>query len=251
MKTALLTNQVALINGAGRGPGPLLVETLSQAGAAIAAIDVSPVLLDPLVKRVQAAGGRIRTYIGDVSRGMPARSLLDEVLTDWERVDVLVNNPRVAPDSPVLKMDEWDWHHTLEVNLSGPFLLTQFVARLMVEQGGGVILNLLAADLPNLYTPGRSAYAVTQAGLMALSQSAAQELIAYNIRTYALCLDDAALQSMPAFDRSLPGSLAESLSALALFLCSPAAGGLPGQVFRVACSEQVPSQPDRPESQQE
>lgn len=251
MNSTPLKNQVALINGAGRGPGPLLAESLARAGAAVAAIDVSPILLDPLVERVQAAGGQIRTYIGDVSRGMPARALLDEVLTDWERVDVLVNNPRVAPDSPVLKMDEWDWHHTLEVNLSGPFLLTQFVARLMVEQGGGVILNLVAADSPDLHAPGRAAYAVTQAGLLALSQSAARELIAYNIRTYALCLDDAALQMWPAPDHSLSGSLAKSLSELALFLCSPAAGGLPGQVFRVEGSEQDSSSQARTASQQE
>jgi NAD(P)-dependent dehydrogenase (short-subunit alcohol dehydrogenase family) len=251
MNTNLLTKQVAIVNGAGRGPGPLLVETLARAGATVAAIDVSPILLDPLVARVRAAGGQIRTYIGDVSRGMPARALMDEVLTDWERVDVLVNNPRVAPDVPLLKMDEWDWHHTLEVNLSGPFLLTQFAARLMVEQGGGVILNLLATESPALHASGRAAYAVTQAGLLAFSQSAAHELIAYNIRIYALCLDDAALQSFTTPDSALPGSLTNSLSELAVFLCSPAASHLPGQVFRVEGNRHGLHQPARPESQQE
>lgn len=232
MSDALLKDQVVVINGAGRGPGPLLAETFARAGAAVAAIDLSPVLLDPLVERVKAFGGQIRTYIGDISRGMPARSLLDEIMTDYDRVDVLVNNPRVAPTTSVLKMDEWDWHHTLELNLNGPFLLTQFIGKVMIEQGGGVMLNILA-DAPEQQVSGRGAYAATQAGLLAFSQSAARELIAYNIRIYALCLEDAAL-SAPSFAEVDPsGKLAESLSALVLFLCSPAASSLPGQVLRV------------------
>lgn len=248
MTAGPLTNQVALINGAARGPGPLLAETLARAGAAVAALDVSPILLDPLAGRIRAAGGQIRTYVGDVSRGMPARALMDEILTDWDRVDILVNNPRVAPESSILSMDEWDWHHTLEVNLSGPFLLTQFVARLMVEQGGGVMLNLLASDAA---ASGRAAYAATQAGLLALSQSAAAELMAYNIRIYALCLGEAALQDMPALDAAQPGSLAISLSQLALTLCGPAARHLPGQVFQVDGVDRLPGQQAGTETQQE
>lgn len=248
MNASPLSHQVALINGAARGPGPLLAETLARAGATVAALDVSPVLLDPLAARIRAAGGQIQTYVGDVSRGMPARALMDEILTDWDRVDILVNNPRVAPETPILTMDEWDWHHTLEVNLSGPFLLTQFVARLMVEQGGGVMLNLLAADAA---ATGRPAYAATQAGLLALSQSAAAELMTYNIRIYALCLGESALQTMPALDDAQPGSLAASLSQLALTLCGPAARQIPGQVFHVDGVERLPGQRTGTETQQE
>jgi NAD(P)-dependent dehydrogenase (short-subunit alcohol dehydrogenase family) len=246
LNLANLTGQVVLVNGAGRGPGPLMTETFARAGAVVAAVDLSPILLDPLVERVRSAGGQIRTYIGDFSRGMPARSLLDEIMTDWERVDVLINNPRVSPHSSVLKMDEWDWHHTLDLNLSGAFLLTQFVGRLMVEQGGGVMINLLAADSPDLHAAGRAAYAASQAGLLALSHSAARELIAYNIRIYALCLDDAVLNVPSMAVDSAPGSPANSLSELALFLCSPAAAHLPGQVFRIASSSQEQEAPASP-----
>ncbi len=238
MSAVSLTDQVVLINGAGRGPGPLLAETFAGAGAAIAAIDLSPVLLDPLVERIRAAGGRINSYVGDVSRGMPARSLLDEVMSDYDRVDVLINNPRVAPNTSVLKMDEWDWHHTVELNLNGPFLLTQFVGRLMVEQGGGVMLNVLADNNPGLTAAGRAAYAASQSAVLALSQSAARELIAYNIRIYALCLDDAELQQSPSLSQTTPGHLAESLSELALFLCGPAAAHLPGQIFRLESQQE-------------
>lgn len=228
-----MQGKVVFIQGAGRYPGNLLARAFAARGATIAACDVTPVLLDPLVQAIQAEGGQIKAYIGDVSRGMPARSLVDEVLSDWERVDILINNPRVAPTTSVLEMDEWDWQHTLEVNLSGPFLLTKLVSRMMIEQGQGVILNI-AAGGSHLETAGRSAYAASQVGLLALTRSAAQELIAYNIRIYALCLDEAELQSAPASEA--PGSPKDTISELALFLCSPAASHLPGQVFRIGPS---------------
>jgi NAD(P)-dependent dehydrogenase (short-subunit alcohol dehydrogenase family) len=228
-----LDGQVVCINGAGRSPGPLLVETFLRAGARVAACDVSPVLLDPLVASGQAAGGEVRAYVGEMARGMPARALVDEVLADFDRIDVLVNNPRVAPNTPITRMDEWDFQHTLEVNLSGPFLVTHLVSRMMIEQGGGVILNVVAADEPDLYAPGRSAYAASQAGLLALTRTTARELIAYNIRTYAICLDGAALEPALQPKHRLHGSIEKSLAELALYLCSPAAAGLAGQVFRV------------------
>ncbi len=241
MSAATRLDQVVLITGAGRPPAPSLVLALAGQGAVIAANDLSPALLDPLAEEVRALGGRIRLYIADATRGMPLRAMLDEVLEVFGRIDILINNPRVQPETPLLEMDEWDWQRTIEMNLNGPFLVTQLVARLMKEQGQGVILNLIDANPLALEKPGRAAYAASQQGLLALSQAAARELIAYNIRVHTLCPDEtlfrdkkylAEAQTVPSSSRApKPGG---TLSGLAVFLCSPEAAHLTGQVYQVS-----------------
>ncbi len=188
--SAALQDQIVLITGAGRPPAPALALALASQGATIAANDLSPVLLDPLAEEVRGRSGRIQLYIADATRGMPLRAMLDEILEDFGRIDILVNNPRILPETPLLEMDEWDWQRTIEMNLNGPFLVTQLVARLMKEQGRGVILNFVDTDSLALEKPGRAAYAASQQGLLALSQAAARELIAYNIRVHTLCPDE-------------------------------------------------------------
>lgn len=227
-----LQDQVVLIIGAGRGPGPALAQAFAAQGAIIAANDLSPVLLDPLAQAVRTRQGRIQAYPGDATRGMPLRSLIDEVLGEFNRIDVLINNPRVQPEAALIDMDEWDWQRTIEMNLNGPFLAMRLVARLMQEQGKGVILNVVDGAGRNLEAPGRAAYAASQAGLLALSQAAAREFLTYNILVHALCPDEDLLHATSLTDSSLPDAAIRSFTDLAVFLCSPAAAHLTGQVFQ-------------------
>jgi 3-oxoacyl-[acyl-carrier protein] reductase len=246
MSERSLQDQVVLLVGAGHAPAPALALGLSAQGAIIAANELSPILLDPLSGSITAQGGRINTYVADATRGMPLRAMLDEILDDFGRIDVLVNNPRVRPEMMLLEMDEWDWQRTIEMNLNGPFLVTQLVARLMKEQGHGVILNIVDTNPAALEKPGRGAYAASQQGFLALSLAAARELIAYNIRVFTLCPDETLLQfeehlsetaassgtlriSTPS-QISIPGA---TLSELAVFLCSTEAAQLTGQVLQV------------------
>jgi 3-oxoacyl-[acyl-carrier protein] reductase len=240
-----LQNQIALIIGAGRKPAPELALALAAQGAVIAANDLSPVLLDPLVETISRQDGRIRAYVADATRGMPLRAMLDEVLEHWGRIDILINNPRIQPTAPLLTMDEWDWQRTIEMNLNGPFLVMQLVAKIMREQGRGTILNLVDANQPAFEKPGQAAYSASQQGLLALSQAAADEFFAYNIHVHTLCPDETFLyddqrlitaRTTPAaFHASGPG---EELTGLAVFLCGPEAAHLAGQVFRVRQSPQ-------------
>ncbi|HEX9018324.1 MAG TPA: SDR family oxidoreductase [Anaerolineaceae bacterium] len=218
-----LADLVVLITGAGRAPASALARRCAELGATVAANDLSPNLLDPLAAFATGSSGRIQAYVADATRGMPLRAMLDEILEDCGKIDVLVSNPRIQPVTPLLEMDEWDWQRTVEMNLNGPFLITQLVARLMREQGGGVILNIVDMNPAALNAPGRAAYAASQQGLLSLSQAAARELMAYNIRVYTLCPDEAVLQGQPS----------DPLVRLATYLCSPAAAHLPGQVFQV------------------
>ncbi len=104
---------------------------------------------------------------------------------DFGRIDILVNHAAVEPRSALLDMDEWDWHRVLDVNLTGAFLMTQSVGRVMREQGGGVIINIIS-EAGRDESPLRAAFFASMAGLEVFSQQAAQELAPYGIQVYAV-----------------------------------------------------------------
>ena len=231
MNEHILQGQVIMIVGAGRPPAPAIAQALAAQGAILAVNDLSPVLIDPLEAQVRQHGDQIKTYIADATRGMPLRAMIDEVLSDWGQVDVLINNPRIQPRADLIQMDEWDWQRTVEMNLNGPFLVTQMIARQMQEQGHGVVINIVDDNPASLEAPGSAAYAASQQGLLALSQAAAREFMAYNIRVYTCCPDEALMNSND------PGN---ALAELCVYLCGPAGAQQGGRVFKVGQSSVTP-----------
>ena len=147
----------------------------------MAANDISPVNLDETVAHILAAGGQAKAYVEDIAKKMPVQTLLNAVLDDFGRIDILVNCAEVEPQKSVLEMDDWDWQRTLDVNLNGAFLLTQSAGRIMKEKGGGVIVHV--GERPK-GTEKRAAYFTSKAGLAALSALAAYELSEAGIRVY-------------------------------------------------------------------
>jgi NAD(P)-dependent dehydrogenase (short-subunit alcohol dehydrogenase family) len=173
--------KIVLITGAGKGTGRRVAEAFAAQEATVAVNDVSPVNLDETVAHILATGGQVRAYVEDIAKKMPIQTLLNSVLDDCGRIDILVNCAEVEPQKTVLEMDDWDWQRTLDVNLSGPFLLTQSVGRIMKEKGGGVIVHVgeRARDPER-----RAAYFTSKAGLAALSALAAYEFSEFGIRVY-------------------------------------------------------------------
>jgi NAD(P)-dependent dehydrogenase (short-subunit alcohol dehydrogenase family) len=183
--------KVVLITGAGKGAGRSLAAAFAELGASVAANDISPINVEELVQEINASGGNARAYVDDVAKKVGVQALVKQVEDDFGRIDILVNHAAVEPRSALLDMDEWDWHRTLDVNLTGAFLITQSVGRMMRAQGGGVIVNLLAPDsgvteADRDESPLRAAFLASMAGLEAFSQRAARELSPYGIRVYAV-----------------------------------------------------------------
>ena len=131
-----LKDRIVLVTGAGKGTGRRVAEAFAACGAVVAANDVSPVNLDETVANILAAGGRVKAYVEDIAKKMPIQGLLNSVLDDFERIDILVNCAEVEPQKSVLEMDDWDWQRTLDVNLTGAFLLTQSTGRIMKKAAG-------------------------------------------------------------------------------------------------------------------
>ena len=173
--------KIVLITGAGKGTGRRVAEAFAAHGATVAVNDVSPVNLDATVANILASGGLVKAYVEDIAKKMPIQTLLNSVLDDFGRIDILVNCAEVEPQKTMLEMDDWDWQRTLDVNLNGPFLLTQSVGRIMKEKGGGVIVHVgERAKGPER----RLAYFTSKAGLAALAALAAYELSEFDIRVY-------------------------------------------------------------------
>ena len=173
--------KVVLVTGAGKGVGRGVAEAFAARRASVAVNDVSPVNLDETVRRIAVAGGQVKDYVEDIAKKMPVQTLLNQVLDDWGRIDILVNCAEVEPVHPLIDMDEWDWQRTLDVNLSGAFLLTQSLGRIMREKGEGVIVHVgERAKGPER----RAAYFASKAGLAALSALAAVELADFHIRVF-------------------------------------------------------------------
>jgi NAD(P)-dependent dehydrogenase (short-subunit alcohol dehydrogenase family) len=173
------SGKVVLITGAGKGLGRLVAEAFARAAASVAVNDISPVNLDETVAHILSSGGRVRSYVEDIARKMPVQTLLNSVLDDFGRLDILVNCAEVEPQKSLLEMDEWDWQRTLDVNLGGAFLLTQSAGRIMKEQGSGIIVHVGERAKGSV---DRLAYHASKAGLAALAALAACELSGFGIR---------------------------------------------------------------------
>jgi NAD(P)-dependent dehydrogenase (short-subunit alcohol dehydrogenase family) len=175
------TGKIVLITGAGKGTGRQVAEAFASHGATAAVNDVSPVNLDETMARILAAGGKVKAYVEDIAKKIPIQNLLNSVQDDFGHINVLINCAEVEPQKTILEMDDWDWQRTLDVNLNGPFFLTQSVGRIMKANGGGVIVHVGERAKGE---ESRAAYFASKAGLAALAALAAYELSEYGVRVF-------------------------------------------------------------------
>ena len=180
-----LNDKVVLITGAGKGAGRALAEALAERGAFIAANDISPINVEQLVAQILANGGKAKAYVEDVAKKVGVQSLIRDVEDDLGGIDILINHAAVEPHTLLLNIDEWDWHRTLDVNLTGAFLMMQSVGRTMLAKGHGAILNIVAGAGEGL-SQEAGAYIASKAGLAALSHQADKEFSLHGIRVHAV-----------------------------------------------------------------
>jgi NAD(P)-dependent dehydrogenase (short-subunit alcohol dehydrogenase family) len=174
--------KVVLVTGAGKGLGRMSAQTFAARGALVAANDISPLNLDTVVETICAAGGRARAYIHDVAKKVDVQALVNDLIDEFGRIDILVNSANVEPSGPLLDIDEWDLHRIFDVNTIGVVLMMQSVGRVMRAQGGGIIVNVV--KLPQ--ESNRAAYAASRMAVAGLTRAAVPELAAHHIRLHAV-----------------------------------------------------------------
>jgi NAD(P)-dependent dehydrogenase (short-subunit alcohol dehydrogenase family) len=237
-------DKVTLITGAGRGIGREIALQFARMGAALAVNDINPVNLDETLNQIVLAGGTARAYVFDIAKRMPVEGMVAKVEENFGRIDILINHATVKPDASLLEMDEWEFHRTLDVNLAGPYFTMQQVGRVMQQQGGGSIVNLISGSAQNHFRKGHTAHAASQAGLLGLTLAAASELSVHHIQVNAVCLGLVISGIIPLASNDLTGfhSWSESYPQLrlgdhpqlvntVLFLCSQEASSITGQII--------------------
>jgi NAD(P)-dependent dehydrogenase (short-subunit alcohol dehydrogenase family) len=213
---------VVLVTGAGKGAGRLVAEAFAANGAFVALNDIAPNHVEAVVQSCKSRGYTMQAYVEDVAKKLSAQALINQVLGDWGRIDVLINHAVVEPTTPLLEMDEWDWHRTMDVNLTGAFLMMQLAGRAMREQGRGVIINLISLS-GRTGALDRSAYVTSQMGIIGLTRQAARELYGYGVRVHAVGQGIARFQNA---ETNVPHDLTRAV----LFLASPRAEHMSGVI---------------------
>ena len=182
----LLENKVVLVTGGSRGIGAAIVHKMAEHGAAVAFTYNSSVDKANAVATAAAENGvTVKAYQSDASSFEQSAALIKDVLADFGKIDVLINNAGITRDTLMLRMSEDQWDKVIETNLKSVFNLTKHVMRPMLKARTGSIINMssVVGDFGNA---GQANYAASKAGIFGFTKSIAKEIGSRGIRCNAL-----------------------------------------------------------------
>jgi 3-oxoacyl-[acyl-carrier protein] reductase len=238
----LLDGQVAIVTGASRGIGRATALQLAAQGAKVAVNYASSSgAADAVVNEIKAAGGDAIAIGADVSQAEAVEQLVAAVMNQWGRIDVLVNNAGITKDTLLLRMKLEDWQAVIDLNLTGVFLCTKAISKIMLKQKSGRIINItsVAGQMGN---PGQANYSAAKAGVIGFTKTVAKELSSRGITVNAVAPGfiatdmtndlkaEGILQFIPLGRYGQPEEVAGMIRFLA---ADPAAAYITGQTFNV------------------
>ena len=237
-----LRGQVAIITGASRGIGRAIAQELGKLGATVvvnyaSSSDAAEEVVDTITK----TGVRAIALQADVSQADQVDALVKSVMEKFNRVDILVNNAGITRDTLLLRMKLEDWQAVIDLNLTGVFLCTRAVSKVMLKQRFGRIINItsIAGLMGN---PGQANYSAAKAGVIGFTKTIAKEFASRGITVNAVAPgfiatdmtsninSEEILKFIPLSRYGQP----EEVAGMVRFLAAdPAAGYITGQVFNV------------------
>jgi len=229
-----------IVTGAAGGLGRAFAQALRDAGARVAVFDVDGAAAERAAQELGASAIGLGVDVTDQPGVMAAVARTNE---EFGQIDFLLNNAGVRHEAPFLEHGLDDWRRTVDVNLTGPFVCAQAVANVMVEQGGGAIVNVASiAGLLAFRT--RPAYVASKAGLMGLTRAIAVELADRGVRCNAIApgiletpLTNHFFENPEMAETIRTGSptgrwgQTDDMVGAAVFLCGPHAGYVNGATF--------------------
>ncbi len=182
----LLQGKVALITGGARGIGKSLALRFAAEGADVAISDLNyDATMQQTEAEIVALGVKAKGYASNAGSLSDSEKLAEEVVKDFGRIDVLVNNAGITRDNLLMRMTEQDWDLVMTVNLKSVFNLTKAVQRIMIKQRCGSIINMSSVVGVN-GNAGQANYSASKAGMIGFTKSMAQELGSRSIRCNAI-----------------------------------------------------------------
>jgi 3-oxoacyl-[acyl-carrier protein] reductase len=239
----LLTNQVAVVTGAGRGIGRAIALGFAAEGANVVCVSRSLENAERVANEVRGLGRSSWAYAVDVADAAAVQAGADTILNGAGRVDILVNNAGITRDGLLVRMSEADWDAVLDTNLKGAFLFTKALARAFMKQRSGRIINI-ASIVGLIGNAGQTNYASSKAALIGFTKSVARELAPRGILVNAIApgfietdmtsilkeeLKTEVRKTIPLGTFGQP----EDIASAALFLAGPGARYITGQVLTV------------------
>lgn len=181
-----LSERVAIITGASRGIGRAVALALAAEGAKVVVNYASSSdAAQQVVTAITDAGGSAMALQADVSKLEQVDALFNETLEKFGRVDVLVNNAGITRDTLLLRMKPEDWQAVIDLNLTGVFLCTRAVSKVMLKQRSGRIINIASVS-GQMGNPGQANYSAAKAGVIGFTKTVAKELASRGITVNAV-----------------------------------------------------------------
>lgn len=183
-----LSGQIAIVTGASSGIGAASAKALARQGAKVALGARREDKLAEVAKEILDLGSEILIVKTDVSQKSQVENLVNQTVQKWGKVDILLNNAGIAHFASFLEMSEEQWNETLNINLKGQFLVAQAVAREMVKNKYGKIINIasIASGQVGIGFPSIAHYCASKGGVVALTEALATELTPRGINVNAI-----------------------------------------------------------------
>lgn len=180
-----LENKVALVTGGSKGIGRAIALGLAKSGADVVIASRKIGDLENVAEEIKSLGRKCLPVATHIGRLEEIKNLVDKAAAEFTRIDILVNNAATNPTmAPAMDIDDRAWDSIMNLNLKGLFFLSQAVARIMKEKGGGRIINV--ASVAGLSPDILPVYSISKAGVIMATKVMAQQWAIYNIRANAI-----------------------------------------------------------------
>ena len=237
-----LTGQTALVTGGGRGIGRAIALALAESGMEVVVnYSNSAAAAEEVVELITASGGKAYALQANVAMEEDVDGLIKTVLERSGRLDVLVNNAGITRDGLLMRMKTSEWQAVIDLNLTGVFLCSRAVARPMLKQKSGRIINITSV-VGLMGNAGQANYAAAKAGVVGLTRSTAKELASRGITVNAVAPGFIATDMTKDLDvdailRDIPlgtfGTQEQVAGAVRFLATDPASAYITGQVLQV------------------